>query len=111
MSRYIDADLLYKELEQGIAVAEEQLKFAVGGDFAVRSMYVTEILERENLLRLVYLMPTSDVVEVRHGEWIEGRSLEKCSLCGKKGFSDWLYCPCCGAKMDGERRAEQCEKD
>lgn len=43
----------------------------------------------------------SDYAEVKHGEWLEGKTLEKCSLCGKKGFSDWHYCPKCGAKMDG----------
>lgn len=43
----------------------------------------------------------SKYVEVVHGEWIEGKSLEKCSICGKKGFPDWRYCPNCGAKMDG----------
>lgn len=46
-------------------------------------------------------LPTVDAVEVVHGRWIEGKSLEKCSICGKKGFSDWHYCPKCGAKMDG----------
>ena len=45
--------------------------------------------------------PTADVVEVKHGEWIEGKTLEKCSVCGKKGFPDWHYCPHCGAKMSG----------
>lgn len=44
----------------------------------------------------------ADVVKVKHGKWVEGKSLEKCSLCGKKGFSDWIYCPRCGAKMDGK---------
>ena len=44
-----------------------------------------------------------NMVEVVHGEWIEGKTLEKCSICGKKGFPDWKYCPNCGAKMDGGR--------
>ena len=59
--------------------------------------------------------PTADVEEVRHGEWqivdsdIGYVELE-CSLCRNKllfntddGFT---YCPNCGAKMDGGRRAE-----
>lgn len=45
-----------------------------------------------------------DMQEVKHGVWIEGKSLEKCSLCGKKGFPDWLYCPSCGARMDGDEK-------
>lgn len=48
-----------------------------------------------------YCKNKADYAEVKHGEWIEGKTLEKCSLCGKKGFSDWHYCPACGAKMDG----------
>lgn len=48
--------------------------------------------------------PSVDVAEVKHGEWIEGKTLEKCSVCGKKGFPDWRYCPRCGAKMDGGKK-------
>lgn len=50
---------------------------------------------------LISKEPTAEAAEVVHGEWIEGKSLEKCSICGKKGFPDWRYCPNCGAKMDG----------
>lgn len=45
-------------------------------------------------------VPAADVAPVRHGRWIEARTLEKCSCCGKKGFPDWRYCPNCGARMD-----------
>lgn len=58
--------------------------------------------------------PAADVVEVRHGEWIEHDddwcgAYYTCSACG----CDWTtidgtpqennmkYCPECGAKMDG----------
>ena len=54
--------------------------------------------------------PTADVVEVNHGYWIEGKTLEKCSVCGKKGFPDWYYCPHCGAKMDGTPKERGEEK-
>lgn len=65
------------------------------GTFSVeRSIYLIARQKVKNI-------PAADVAEVRHGEWIEGKSLEKCSLCGKKGFLDWKYCPKCGAKMDG----------
>ena len=53
---------------------------------------------RQNIMDL----PAADVAEVRHGRWLDGKSLEKCSLCGKKGFSDWKYCPNCGARMGKE---------
>lgn len=59
-------------------------------------------------------MPAADVVEVRHGEWVEGAEHftngfyeAECSVCGNyirwnEGNSgEWNYCPNCGAKMDG----------
>lgn len=60
----------------------------------------------------------NDVAPVRHGRWeqcfedwrkqIEGN---KCSLCGFEHYGtsirDYLYCPNCGAKMDGENNGEQ----
>lgn len=55
-------------------------------------------------------LPAADVVEVRHGRWInerwEGLSSfsAECSLCGKRtlAYFHYFYCPNCGAKMDGE---------
>ena len=41
--------------------------------------------------------------EPKKGQWIEGKTLEKCSICGKKGFPDWRYCPNCGADMRGKK--------
>lgn len=48
-------------------------------------------------------MPASDVVEVRHGKWIEDHEFFKCSECGY--LTDYRlsnFCPDCGARMDGE---------
>lgn len=59
--------------------------------------------------------PTADVVEVRHGHWIDkSRNINglhdprfDCSVCGHifwfQGAETFNYCPACGAKMDGER--------
>lgn len=54
-------------------------------------------------LREMYQMAADALSEEprKTGKWIEGRTLEKCSICGKKGFSGWSYCPGCGAKMQG----------
>ena len=53
-------------------------------------------------------MPTADVVEVRHGEWVTLEAeigLYSCSLCEHKILrAECNYCPNCGAKMDGERK-------
>lgn len=57
---------------------------------------------RRDAIDCINALPAADVTEVRHGRWLEGKSLEKCSLCGKKGFPDWNYCPNCGARMDKE---------
>ena len=63
-------------------------------------------------------VPTADVVEVRHGEWInqfpyyalDGRYLkaQECSIChsifvsdGNTPYSNHPYCCECGAKMNG----------
>lgn len=62
-------------------------------------MSVADLLDKE---------PTVD--PVKHGYWIfpdNPWDLAKCSVCGKRSRSGvWadenLYCPCCGAKMDGE---------
>ena len=56
--------------------------------------------------------PTLDCAPVAHGEWVKqknGRLI--CSLCGVRGLQDSdeldyyycpsVYCPNCGAKMDG----------
>ena len=58
--------------------------------------------------KLMVEAPAADVVEVRHGEWLDGGLSEKCSICGHRVWWDnygnlhnYNYCPNCGAKMDG----------
>lgn len=56
----------------------------------------------------------ADVVEVMHGRWISVAAdvRFRCSLCDCEVSASWDYdqdgmfdyCPCCGAKMDGERK-------
>lgn len=62
----------------------------------------------------IKMMPTADVVEVKHGEWIDniqkftspaGVTKDylvgyKCSVCGRTESRKEPYCNC-GAKMDG----------
>ena len=52
-------------------------------------------------------LPAADVAPVRHGHWIDGfipdSMLCGCSECGFTcGAHSFLYCPSCGAKMDGK---------
>lgn len=60
----------------------------------------------------IHDIPTADVVEVVHAEWIKNWEIgwSACSHCGKgylwedyKGVADWKYCPNCGAKIDSRR--------
>lgn len=62
--------------------------------------------------------PAVDAVEVKHGFWDDsgrykfpsGAVAIRCSECGcalhesEYRLYNWHYCPCCGAKMDGERK-------
>lgn len=51
----------------------------------------------------------ADVVEVKHGEWIDLNITEwQCSECNYRveRWNNTPYCPKCGAKMDGERRTD-----
>lgn len=91
MSRYIDADKIdFNEC------------FVGQSDFARDT--------REAAQNLIDKQPTADAEPVRHGHWVKDRSgQEYCSVCGQYGvWSDrvgtlWtLYCPNCGAKMDGK---------
>ena len=72
---------------------------------------------KDECIRQGYAMPIADVVEVRHGEWIDkptgaySRMQSWCSACGKHSGIGGIesnrhkpYCPNCGAKMDGERK-------
>lgn len=58
---------------------------------------------------------TADVAEVRHGEWEEERWCDNfqhiCSLCHRTvrvhpQSIAYVYCPYCGAKMDGKGEGE-----
>ena len=59
--------------------------------------------------------PSVDVKPVRHGRWEtvegwDGDELYRCSECGDEFVliegtpkdNNYWFCPCCGAKMDGE---------
>lgn len=68
---------------------------------------------------------TGDYASRKHGQWTERHvdyasdcaidevQSARCSVCGLYhtapylyGFTDYAYCPHCGAKMDGEQREE-----
>ena len=104
MARYIDANELQHILEK-IANEPDYLHDGDTWDTGVNIAGVQ-----------VDLMPTADVVEVKHGIWTFARSGRKvvCSCCEtpapfKKNetyHTLWSsgYCPNCGAKMNGEKK-------
>lgn len=57
------------------------------------------------VVRSLKNVPAADVAEVKYGEWVYGHyDIPHCSECGteiKRGMIS-PYCPCCGARMDGE---------
>lgn len=48
----------------------------------------------------------NDVTEYKHGYWVREKESSRCSECNctLAGQALWMYCPNCGAKMDGERK-------
>lgn len=99
MSKYIDVDKL------GIGRADPKIfnnpEYANGWNSAI------EIIEKA---------PTANVKEVKHGQWntdLCGSILEPynndvdtfaCSLCGATSQHPTIFCPFCGARMDGGKK-------
>ena len=56
-------------------------------------------------------LPSADVVQVVHSEWIYHMSYGVCKKCGYeyewKGTDAKNYCPNCGAKMDAQGENEE----
>ena len=96
MSRYIDAELAVKHIEE-MTLEHERMQSNFSANWMI------DFLEA---------FPTADVEPVRHGRWIEQThewdfppfhyTDYKCSLCGIREQAKRNYCPDCGAKMDEE---------
>ena len=69
------------------------------------------LLKVANKIRTI---PAADVVEVKHGEWInEEDYLYKCSLCGDKAFlrlggKPCKYCPDCNKQIKATEHHCKC---
>jgi rubrerythrin len=103
MAEYIEREKLTKHIEDEIEAfgnpSESQNPLAYGGVLALK--YCKSI---------AVTLPTADVVEVRHGEWREANKQYPryvCTACNHLfNNKNYNYCPCCGAKMDGERKKQ-----
>ena len=94
MARYIDAEPLLEEIKK-LNWSDDDVMY-----------HIVKVLIED--------APTADVVEVKHGEWIEHDEMfydgefhseypmkgYKCSLCGRVLWSKEPYCNC-GADMRG----------
>ena len=83
------------------------LSIEVTGARGQESLIKDLIQAVENHLKSV---PSADVVEVRHGHWINdiGYAGWTCSECGDhEGNKTDKYCPHCGAKMDGKEQEHE----
>ena len=66
----------------------------------------------KDVFALVMHAPAADVVEVRHGRWMDAESDDGCTVwhcsacsCPVKtigGYPIYRHCPMCGARMDKE---------
>lgn len=87
MARYIDADVFDDTVQR----LNEQ------------GWNITNI-DYKRMDRVLFEMPTADVVEVVHGKWVVCDAppptwWHECSICHKAGNAEYNFCPHCGADM------------
>lgn len=109
MAEYIDRNYIVKAYIDLCKALNQKSKICPGADEPTV----------KNVFAIVMHAPAADVVEVRHGRWIEdertypgpGLKNNLCSVCGeiagswKEGLEPgrkWAYCPNCGARMGKE---------
>lgn len=101
MTKYINRD-------KAIAYVEEQ--YRLFKDDEGKQAIV------EGCVEALKFTPTADVVEVKHGEWVENQHISQklgipvkneffftCSLCGHDSIGKSNYCRECGANMRGDK--------
>lgn len=97
----------YIEREKAIEHIETHLPYRCSEDF---------IEGQKDCVEQLKSLPSADVVEVVHGEWLRDTDWKydyHCSVCNDSAIKDDYgnydvltdYCPYCGAKMDAERRS------
>ena len=107
MSEYINKGDLLKDIEDTVLFSGRP------GHISAEARGARKVVER------IRSAPVADVVEVRHERWkkdwcdnnLLGHEYEVCTGCGcsmidTNQFWNSLYCPFCGAKMDGKGDGE-----
>ena len=104
VSKYIDVDVFIKSFREALP----GLKAQVDPDLTPKAY--AYLRGGEAIIEDLTKFPAADVVEVRHGRWIEQEKytfgvMYDCSICDNRILDNghsWNYCPNCGAKMDKE---------
>lgn len=95
----------------GDLISREAALEALNGSRSIRSMRggITGIwINLLDAIGEIERVPSAE--PVRRGHWKKGDPTDAnpyimcCSECGKLGLSDWVCCPRCGAKMDGDEK-------
>ena len=115
MAEYIEREAALEMLNKSLSFCENELDLG-----AYRTGCIAAIQDDIGNIKHI---PTADVAEVRHGEWETvhgvltpgGDPLKRCPYCksresehldGIEYPSRWMFCPICGAKMDGKGEGE-----
>ena len=107
MAEYIERETFLKDIEERYCLPCKEDGKDYNGCMC-RACWV------DDMLGDIISEPAADVVEVRHGRWIEHQKytfgvMYDCSICDNlildNGHS-WNYCPNCGAKMDKHNEPE-----
>lgn len=106
---FIDRDLLLKDIGESVV-------------FSVRSGYISpELRGARKIIDRIKQAPTADVVEVKHGEWIEETRTQtplshayirkeiiySCPYCKKEYRQKMNYCGNCGANLEHKCKTEK----
>lgn len=116
MAEYIEREAVIDEIEGATWSNISCQKILVEG----AACEADALYKATDIYNAIKSVPTADVVEVRHGKWVETQEplgwcdvdCAECSVCHESWIIDedssiddyecmWHYCPNCGAKMDG----------
>ena len=93
--RPIDADALKDKLQQ-----HHDFYVMAWGGFG--KMPIGEKKRVDEITNCIAEVVNSPTIEPKRGEWIVKQSgFAECSVCEQHYFSDYNFCPNCGARMKG----------